>query len=192
MSDLLQGVAGLAALPFHQRLPQRPLRVHLSAQLTDVICKGHGIRAGNGGTRSFSPAQQAGRASTMFPLPQRSHPEPAEPPRRDGGRGGTFVQQCRGQGCEVTKLKGKGVTGSGRLWGAKGPDLLDGITKQFQPPRRDREHQCWWWRAENKTNHRFWGKSLLLPFKPLGKHHTQQSRAGLSSGMREEIFPSPR
>lgn len=121
-----------------------------------------------------------------------SHSDPTlsqqSPP---GGRGGTFVQQCRGQGCEVTKLKGKGVTGSGRLWGAKGPNLLDGITEQFQPPRRDREHQCWWWRAENKTNHRFWGKSLLLPFKPLGKHHTQQSRAGLSSGMREEIFPSP-
>lgn len=36
------------------------------------------------------------------------------------------------------------------------------------------------------------GKSLSLPFKPLGKHHMQQSRAGSSSGTKGEVFPSPK
>lgn len=35
------------------------------------------------------------------------------------------------------------------------------------------------------------GKSLSLPFKPLSKHHTQRSRAGSSSGTKEEIISSP-
>lgn len=107
-SDVLQGVPGLAALPFHQRLPQRPLRVHLGAQLADVVCKGQGSEQGTD-TGSSVPAELL-----RFPRPQGSHPEPAEPP---AGRGGTFVQQCRGQGCEVTKLKDKGGTGSGGCGG---------------------------------------------------------------------------
>lgn len=149
--------------------------------------------ASTSGPKSLmSSAKDTGQAgdrdtSSYFPLPERSRPDPAEPP---AGRGRTFVQQCRGQGCEVTKLKEKGGTGSGRLRGAAVPDLLPGITKQFQPHRRDQ--QCCWWGAEIKTNHRFLGKSLLLPFKPLGKHYMQQSRAGFSSGMKGEIFPSPK
>lgn len=43
VSDLLQRVARVAAFPLHQRLPHAPgVRVHLVAQVTNVICKGQG------------------------------------------------------------------------------------------------------------------------------------------------------
>lgn len=121
--------------------------------------------------------QSRGQEAAAGSPSQRSHPDPAR-------RGGTFVQQRRGQRCEVTKLEEKRVTGSGRVWGATEPDLLHGITKQFQPPRTHPEHQCWWGRAEIKTNHRiFWGKAFCCHL-----NHTQQSRAGFSSGMKGEFF----
>lgn len=65
VSDVLQGVTGLAALPLHQRLPQRPLRLLLGAQLADVICKGHGSEQGT----KPPGAEQGARGSSRVPLP---------------------------------------------------------------------------------------------------------------------------
>lgn len=46
-------------------------------------------------------------------------------------------------------------------------------------------------KSRKQNQPRVLGKSLPLAFRPLGKHHTEQSRAGSSSGTKGEIFPSP-
>lgn len=81
---------------------------------------------GPAGKRSFFPSSSSGKSQQEVPPPAAIH----SPTQWDfpGGRGGTFVQQRWGQGCEVAKLKEKRSYKVSEAWGdPRRPNLQLGV-----------------------------------------------------------------